>query len=347
MKHIPYPEIGQFRNAIHKVTCKARQTGVDANGDAVYDHAKELPVLTYEGTVKLHGTNAAIGLNRKTNEVWYQSRENVITVGKDNAGFCRYFEGKDLTKLFEPDPSLGVEVSPIALGTVVVIFGEWCGGNIQPNVGIAKLSKRFVIFGILVDEKWLGRESVSKIKDESLGVYNIHDYQSETITIDFNKPEIAQNKLSELTIKVEESCPVAKAMGVSGIGEGIVWKCITPGWESPEFYFKVKGNLHAQSKVTTLKPVDLEKLDKVSQLAAMVTPEWRLAQMLDKACDLMNGGMLDMKRIGNFIKLVTDDVAKEESDVVKKSGFELKDINGHIAKISKNYFFERMKNIGY
>jgi hypothetical protein len=334
MKHIPYPSIEQFRNAIHKVGCKARHAGIDVNGDPVYDHTKVLPVLTYEGTVKLHGTNAAICTNVLSGEVWFQSRENVIALEKDNAGFVRHFEGKFVRKLF----SL---IEPASEDYAV--FGEWCGGNIQPNVGIAKLSKRFVVFGVLADDKWLGKEAISKVKDETIGVYNIYDYPCETIEIDFNKPEISQNKLSELTIKVEESCPVAKAMGVDGIGEGIVWKCVSEGWESPEFYFKVKGELHSKSKVITLKPIDLEKLDKATTLAVKVTPEWRLAQMLDKACDLMNGGKIDRSKVGDFIKLVTDDVTKEETHTIKEAGVDAKDISGHIAKIARNYFFEREK----
>jgi hypothetical protein len=40
--------------------------------------------------------------------------------------------------------------------------------------------------------------------------------------IDFNMPQLVQNQLSEITIAVEEECPVAKAFGFSGIGEGIV-----------------------------------------------------------------------------------------------------------------------------
>ena len=105
----------------------------------------------------------------------------------------------------------------------------------------------------------------------------------------------------------------------------------------------MKGLEHSKSKVITLKPVDLEKLDKATVLAVKVTPEWRLAQMLDKACDLMNGGKIDRNKLGSFIKFVTDDVIKEESDTIKGAGFDIKDINGHIAKIARNYLFEREK----
>ncbi len=329
MKHIPYPSIEQFRNAIHKVTTKARQTGVDANGDPVYDHTKELPVLTYEGTVKLHGSHGAICQNRATGEIWFQSRENVITLEKDNAGFVRHFDGKDVKKIFFPIDPNAVEIT---------IFGEWCGGNIQPNVGIAKLPKRFVVFGILSDGKWLGNKIVSLIKSHDLGVYNIYDYACESINIDFNKPEIAQNKLSELTIKVEESCPVAKAMGVDGVGEGIVWKCVTEGWESPEFYFKVKGEKHSASKVKTLAAVDVELVASQREFAEKTVTENRCRQGIDKLREA--GKKLDRTSVGDFIKWVVTDVEKEESDTAKASGLDIKKASGELTKAARMWFFK-------
>ena len=332
MKHIPYPSIEQFRNAIHKVTTKARQSGVDANGDPVFDHTKQLPVLVYEGTVKLHGTNAAIGKDFRTGEIWFQSRENVITLEKDNAGFVRQFHDKlDAINGMTYEAARGFNES------VVVIFGEWCGGNIQPNVGIAKLSKRFVVFGAQVGGEWLGKEVVAKLKNEAAGIYNIYDYQSETIEIDFNRPEIAQNKLSELTIKVEESCPVAKAMGVDGVGEGIVWKCITPGWESPDFYFKVKGEKHSASKVKTLAAVDVELVASQREFAEKTVTENRCRQGIDMLREA--GKPLDRKSIGDFIKWVVADVEKEESDTAAASGIDLKKAGGEITKAARTWFF--------
>ena len=337
MNHIPYPSIEQFRSAIHKVTTKTRQTGVDANGDPVFDHVKTLPVLTYNGTVKLHGTNAAIGMNRihqsavsQVAEHWFQSRENVITLEKDNAGFVRHFDkvGPDtMADLFAP-----------VNGQQVVIFGEWCGGNIQPNVGIAKLSKRFVVFDILADGMWQSKEVVSKVKNEAIGVYNIHDYQSETLDIDFNRPEISQNKLAELTLKVEESCPVAKAMGVSGIGEGIVWKCVTPGWESPEFFFKVKGEKHSASKVKTLAAVDVELVASMREFADKTVTENRCRQGIDKLREA--GKKLDRTSVGDFIRWVVGDVEKEESDTAAASGIDLKKASGELTKAARTWFFK-------
>lgn len=330
MKHIPYPSIEQFRNAIRKVTTKTRQTGVDANGDPTFDHVKVLPVLTYEGTVKLHGTNAAIGHNRETGELWFQSRENVITLEKDNAGFVRSFEKKDV---------LGWIKTVVSDAKQVVVFGEWCGGSIQPNVALTKLSKRFVVFNVLCDDNiWLGRDAVASIKSEALGIENIYDFYTERITIDFNKPEIAQNELSTLTIKVEENCPFAKAHGVEGIGEGIVWKCIDPDWDSPEFYFKVKGEKHSASKVKTLAAVDVEKVASQREFAEKTVTENRCRQGIDKLREA--GKKLDRTSVGDFIKWVVADVEKEEADTAKASGLDLKGVSGEVTKAARTWFFK-------
>ncbi len=60
----------------------------------VRDHCKyhnlPLPELEFSGSVKLHGTNAAIGFT--PDDVWFQSRENIVTYEKDNAGFATWGE---------------------------------------------------------------------------------------------------------------------------------------------------------------------------------------------------------------------------------------------------------------
>lgn len=331
--HILYPSIEQYRNAIHKVTCTARRSGTDANGDPIYDGGKVLPVLTYEGTVKLHGTNAAICKDFHTGEIWFQSRENVITLEKDNAGFVRHFHDK-----LDAINSLANQAIGTSQGAAI-IFGEWCGGNIQPNVALAKLSKRFVIFSVKIGEKdWLGKSDIAKLKNESIGIYNIYDYQIETIEIDFNKPEIAQSKLSELTIKIEESCPVARAHGIEGIGEGIVWKCVTEGWESPEFYFKVKGMLHSTSKVKTLAAVDVELVASQREFAEKTVTENRCRQGIDKLREV--GKKLDRTSLGDFIKWVVADVEKEETDTAAASGIDPKKASGELTKAAKTWFFK-------
>ena len=335
MEHTPYPSIEQFRNAVRAVSLTARYVGRDENDGPIYDSTKPLPTLKYVGTVKSHGTNLAIGWNSNTSELWFQSRTNIITPENDNAGAARFFtEFKhELISYLDNIP-----------GSEVIVFMEWIGKGIQKGVAINELSKRAILFDVLCDGKWLSKERVASIpNDRELCIYNIYNFPTYEFAIDFNFPEDVQNKLVELTTSVADECPIAKSFGVSGIGEGIVWKCVTEGYTDPKFYFKVKDERHANSKVTKLNPVDDEKINKLRELAAIVTPAWRLSQMLTESCDLNNGGAIDRSKMGNYLKLVNNDICKEEMDVLNENKTDFKEIVKYVGEIARNYFFEQEK----
>jgi hypothetical protein len=75
-----FPSIGQYSNLVKNVRSWAK-----------YNECP-MPVLRFKGTTKLHGTNAAVGYNPTTKELWAQSRERVITYEDDNAGFAAFVE---------------------------------------------------------------------------------------------------------------------------------------------------------------------------------------------------------------------------------------------------------------
>jgi len=345
-KMIKFPSIEQFRTVVSNINRHYNYVGSDENGDAIYDHTLPKPVLTFKGTVKLHGTNAAVSFNEQG--YWAQSRENIITPENDNAGFAFFVESKkEVFKKFVNQIN-SVNLESLHNNTFT-IYGEWCGGNIQKGVGITNLPKSFFIFGLKVtphtdnEEElrlkpayWIPFHYLSSPEDN---IYNILDFPTFSIDIDFNMPQLVQNKLSELTIAVEEECPVAKAFGFSGIGEGIVWSTEVNGIVHR---FKVKGELHAgKSKVKTLNRVDDEKIKKTLEIAEKVTPTWRLAQMLEIACDFMNGGTLDSSKLGESIKLVIADVIKEDMDLLVEAGLEPKDIGKYVSEIARRYFFDQ------
>lgn len=72
MDFVKYPKIGQYRNVVKEVS------------DYCEHNNKELPVITFHGTVKLHGTNAGISFDPNTNELQAQSRNRIITPESDN-----------------------------------------------------------------------------------------------------------------------------------------------------------------------------------------------------------------------------------------------------------------------
>ena len=228
----------------------------------------------------------------------------------------------------------------------ISIYGEWCGGSIQKGVAICNLPKSFFVFGGKVtphDESGAYWVDYTYLRDCDNLVYNIDDFPTYEMEIDFNEPQLVQNTLHDLTMEVEKECPVAKHFGHSGIGEGIVW---TGEFNGKSLRFKTKGDKHAgASKVKTVKKVDNEKLQKIIDLVDKITPVWRLDQMLTETCDLLNGGQIDRKHLGNYIKAVTADIVKEESDVIAGEGFELKDLTKRISQTAREFFFEKEKEV--
>ena len=302
-----------------------------------YDISVDETNCFFANSVLVHNSNAGIG-HTKEDGIWAQSRSN-ITPENDNFGFARYVE--DNKKTFDELIEHVRYANPNLNGNDgVFIFGEWAGGNIQKGVAIAQIEKAFFIFDVkIVPED--GSEAYhlpsDYLRDKEHKVYNIQDFETYEMEIDFKVPELAQNKLSELTLNVEKLCPVAKEFGFEGVGEGIVWFAQIDGHD---YIFKVKGELHAgKSKIKTLKPVDLEKLNLNKQIAHKVTPIWRLNQFFNLITN--QGEDIDRKYIGDFIRAVIKDVYEEDIDIIEDSKVSQKELNPLISRIAKDYFFEQ------
>ena len=107
-----YPSIEQFRNVIKSVRdyCRKNET--------------PLPELLFNGTVKLHGTNAGIVL--QNGEYTYLSHKRVICVGDDNYGFAAWMQDRVALLPIEEGCTLSTRGSIRALTT-----GKKCAGKSQ------------------------------------------------------------------------------------------------------------------------------------------------------------------------------------------------------------------------
>ena len=346
-KHISFPSIEQFKNIIANVNRKHNFIGLDENGDAIYDPTKPKPKLKFKGTVKLHGTNFGVSYNA-IDGLWAQSRENIITPEKDNSGSAFFVETHKTAFLILMGQIANTYKIDVKTNTIT-IYGEWAGKGIQKSVAIANIDKAMFIFGVKItphpkheEDKtpayWVDSSFLRSPEDR---IFNIEDYPQYEIEIDFNYPQLSQNKIIEMTIAVEDECPVGKAFGFEGIGEGIVFSHMT---EDGEVYrFKSKGTKHSNSKVKTLKEVDDVKLNNVITVANQVCTSARLEQMLTQSCNLLNGGIIERKYLGDYLRLVINDVLKEELDIISEAGLEPKDINSKVSEIAKQFFFEQEK----
>lgn len=316
-----YNSIEQFRNVIRKVKENHDYQGKNELGEAVYSHTTPYPTLKFKGTVKIHGTNAGIVLH-KNGQIDFQSRERVLSLEQDNAGFMLAMMGKDLDFLFKD----------VEFEDYIAVYGEWSGGNIQKGVAINGLPKMFIIFGYKVDGVWMD----VRPQNNEENIYHITQFPTYEIDIDFNNPELSQNKLIELTIAVEDECPVGKFFGVSGIGEGIVWTSI----DNEDFKFKSKGEKHSSSKVKTLNAVDTESLAGLKEFVDLAVTENRLEQGLQYLTEM--GFSLESKSTGEFLSWVVKDVIKEETDTIVKNQFDVKRVKSAVSNKARMWFLNKV-----
>lgn len=324
---IKFPSIDQFRSVIKRVKDRAKQE------DGKFS---ELPILKFFGTVKMHGTNASIVQYRKDMYPVFQSREQEITPLKDNAGFATAMS----TDILYQDTFLIFDtirnILKIDAGTPVTIYGEWCGGNIQSGIALNSLPKMFVVFSIRVgadeDTKWFRADSNEfREVEEFIPFYTINTFMTYEVEVDFEFPEVAQNLFVKFTKAVEEECPVGMFFNVKGIGEGIVWHCSTPGYESSDFVFKTKGDKHSASKVKVIAAVDVERVEGIKALVETIVTENRMLQMSeDIEFDIIN--------TGTFVKKVIADSVKEELDTIVQNGFEVKEFAKYASTKASAWF---------
>lgn len=347
MSCISFPSIVQYRQVIRHIQDRCKY------------HNIPLPTLTFQGTVKLHGTNAGVVL-LPSNEIQVQSRERVITPLDDNAGFAMFVEKNKIYFKRLLDAFLGYcDCDLFSDRASIQIYGEFCGGSIQKGIGLSYLPKKFVIFSVRISEnaestEWLSPSTVCGIFDSIKAPDDIHlitDFPTFYSSINFNTPEQYQNTLGELTQAVEKDCPVARYFLKDTkdvlTGEGIVWECISEynsGYNLPfttkGLRFKVKGEKHSSSKVKTLAPVDIEKVNSINEFVSVVLTDSRLNQGLDNLKE--HSKDLSERSTGDYIKWVVGDVLKEELDVIAASGWPARDITSALSKGAREFYFKHL-----
>ena len=314
-----FTEIGQFRSVVKQV----RQ---------YYDRIQSphlIPTLTFVGTSKLHGTNG--GLRRKNGKIQPQSRNNIISVENDNCGFAKFISGipeSVLNELFDT-----ISSNP---DDEITLYGEWAGKGIQSGVGVAELDRFWALFAARKNGMMV--PSVDGLDAPAHRIFNVADAGFFKVKVDFKNPEAAIVEFERRTMDVENECPFAKVHGVSGIGEGIVWRCVERPSDT-DLWFKTKGTKHSNSKVKKVATVDIEKVNGINACVDLVLPQGRLDQGFDYFRE--NQIDIDPKNMGQYLKWISGDVLKEETDTIQGNGFEWKDVQKVITVRAREYFFKK------
>jgi hypothetical protein len=243
---IKFPSIGQFRDAIKQIQSSAKY------------HDVQVPKLKVIGSVKIHGSNGGIvrPVGGKAEDIYFQSRERILSIESDNAGFAFWGESirENLNFMFDR-----IEKACPGKTGFIQVFGEWAGGNIQKGVGVNGLDKFFTVFGIRISEDaestaWEPKGVFDKVFDTEIhpSIYDKYFFKTWVLDIDFANPGLMQNELVRITDEVEADCPVARHFKPDAeqgtlIGEGVVWT-IAPyqkaDWDVSSLMFKVKGAAH-------------------------------------------------------------------------------------------------------
>jgi hypothetical protein len=340
-----YDSIEHFRHLVASVTRHARFAGLDhKTGTPVYDDSRQLPKLTFRGTVKLHGTNAGIVQKSTEGSLQFQSRNNAITPQSDNAGFATEMN-RSTAKLLAIFDRLRKTTRHLG---VIAIYGEWCGQGIQKGVAIAQLTKRFVVFGIRCldpsdgSSKWLDLETLGDLLDRpDLNIYNICHFPTFQLEIDFGCPESSQPELERRTLEVSQECPVAREFGVSGPGEGIVWSPIDvnhPHYRS--YLFKTKGEQYQPTSHSKIASANPERVKTVGDFVDRTVTDIRCRQGLE----YLEEQKMDLtkRNIARFVEWVRNDILKEERDILEESGLEERDVKGPINKKASSWFMTQI-----
>lgn len=342
-----YNDIEQFRNIVRAVKDRSTYVRTEEDGKVIRNPNAVLPTLEFIGSTKLHGTNAAVRYDYNTEEVTALSRNNELSIEKDNYGFASFVQSnvQSFSNLFRHlHNKLPLDfLNDYSNMDKLIIYGEWVGPGIQSGVAISQLEdKKFFIFDVKIileneDVYWFSYKELQNI-DHSR-IKSIYDYEMFSISIDFNNLDSVVNTMIDMVNKVEQECPVSKAFNISGIGEGIVFftelETMYPGLVS-KIRYKVKGEKYSVSKVKTLTAVDPEKLNSISEFVEYAVTENRLNQMIE---NLKRDGIeIIDKNTGTFLKYLNNDILKEEFDVLIESGLEFKDVVKAVQTKARKFF---------
>lgn len=341
-KHIQYPKTKQFREVISTINRQVSYMGLDENRKAIYDPNQPKPSLIFKGTVKLHGTNSAISYNA-TDGIYAQSKNNSFVLDgnlEEHMGFVFFVKQNEETfKKMMDEICSKYDIDPNVY--TISIYAEWCGKGVQKKVAISEIDKAPFIFGIKISNPndpehnsyWVDASGFSSVENR---IYNIYDFETFEVEVDFSMPQLAQNRFVELTEQVEKECPVAKALGVSGMGEGIVWSAT---YKDIVYRFKTKGAKHSVSRTKSVAPVDTEKLNSIKEFVEYSVTDNRIEQAIQETFD--NTDELDITKMGDFLRWVVKDIMSEEMDTMTDNKLEPKDVNRYISTKAREMFMER------
>lgn len=338
-----YPSTENFENFIKSYKLQKKFVGLTDDNTPIFEEI-ELGDIELTGTIKLHGTNAGVTIT--SDKIYVQKRSDAmpldITKGEFHFGFMNFVHSnekwfRNLYKQLLSDPALG-----LMSDSVITIFGEWCGPGIQKGVAISQIpDKKFFIFGIQVqdDGRWLNLKCIP-YKSYSKKTWFITMFKTYTLRANLKDLAALSQQLVNITLEVENECPVAKEFGVSGIGEGLVWTGVDQYGKYVKF--KTKGDKHQKvnggnaQKIKTIKDGNpnvnkfLTEVDIVNRLQQCYHSEF-------------NNEVPDRSQTGKVLNWVFNDIISEEHHFLDELSLEVSDVKPTLMESIRLIFFNDIK----
>ena len=322
---------------------------------------KGVKTITYRPKSKLHGTCAGISVHPSAGFA-AQGRNRNMTLRKSSwdahhethHGFTEYVE-----KWVAPFGIVPDHVS--RHNQRMVIHGEWCGRGIMKGTAANQINGHmFACFAVeIVDDEGvrnfftepfmvralLGRPWLETMGPDGKDQFEIIPWATDEITVDLESQESIDEFLASVAAVTSECADrdpwLCDRFDVEGVGEGCVWYpqratmsdgSLTLGTEHMDLMFKAKTEKFALKKNRTKAPVDEDRAARMITFADCLCGPGRIQQALD---EVFGDGVVDRKKIGEFVGWLCRDVAKECCDEIDESEFTDKEVNKAVAAIAR------------
>jgi hypothetical protein len=331
--HVKWPKLHNIKNMIR-------------------EHLTFPDEITYKFKVKLHGTNAAIGVGGGQ-ELVVQSRNRILGPTpkgwSDNHGFAAWVHDNGIFEAADPRERW-------------TIFGEWCGRGINSGVAAAQLPRFFAVFAIRIDDDGDGRYVV----DPSVITTMLATVDAPTLECDdvqvipwhrltdgcdgrvLHGPGVAvkmghlNNDLIAEANAVGQNDPLVESWyGVKGPGEGLVIYALRddggPGMGRLSYSFKLHADEFATTKQKRANTVNLSRKQEAAELAQRVITPARIRQAWGDVVTDVGAKPHPLAWMGDVMRWLMDDVTAECGAEMSEAKLSWKDIAKPAGRIVREW----------
>ena len=368
-RFISYGSTDSFENKIFRIQKNEQYIGKDDEGNDTYDESIRLSTIKCTAGEKIHGTNASVAYSH-IDGFWVQSKKRILTVEVDNHGTAAHaMENQNawLTIINQLAEEHEINLNK----NIIVVYFEWAGKGIQKKSALSGFDKKAIIFqyfkvATMEQQLNINNEEEGNIWKETCqiirpgnacyvnwvsakdnGILNIMNYKNWEFEIDLNKPIDSLNKIIKVVeTEIEPNSPVGSALGTeNNVGEGLL---LTFTHRGDIHRMKVKGDEHSKGNTKIERELTPEETYYMKKIQDFVIKRACTINRLEQAyVEVMSveGESLrgDIRKTGQFMKWINQDVIKEESRQLEEAGLIMKDINKTVSNIAGKWIRERIK----